>query len=86
LSESLATTQEAKMVKLYIVWGTSPNMVNHVPCEYEFNAQEQADAFLLGVSEAQGWDSSSSFISVEDAERHIAKANGYRSIRKKGEL
>jgi hypothetical protein len=86
LSELLATTEEAKMIKLYIVWGTCPDRVNYVPCEYEFDTREQADAFIYGVSEAQGWDSSTTFNSIQEAQQHIAKANGHCVIREEKAL
>jgi hypothetical protein len=63
-------SMETKMIKLYVVWGNSPE-VNYVPCEYQFDTKEQADAFLFGLSEAHGWNSSASFSTVKDAEQYI---------------
>jgi hypothetical protein len=38
------------MIVVKILWG-----FNEVPSEYSFKTQTEADAFLLGVDESNGW-------------------------------
>lgn len=37
-------------IKVRILWGFDENLI-----EYAFNTQAEADAFLLGVDESNGW-------------------------------
>lgn len=54
MSSNMPVTTDEKPHKVQILWGESPEKDDE-PMEYAFKTAEELDAFLYGVSEAEGW-------------------------------
>ena len=52
-AQAQAQAQEKKTV--WVLWGEEPEVAGNEPLKYEFNTQAELDAFLLGISEGDGW-------------------------------